>query len=511
MRNKYVSFSALFLMLTVCLFFMACSGDSGRPVSLTADPAKVAALRAQIQMDVSEAKGIGGGEGSSYQQSRSVYRSVMSAGTTDVPPVVKFLQDGTGESVYKNLPEYNNLASAAVYKIIPSPDDSVYIVWDIYEGSFPRFSNQPLRESYTFYTWDNGTMTDEDGNLITEDDIPVVVATGDIWRITKDGELSWFNGDGGDWGENNPAAGFAWNLMRYETYNRVKNFQMDGNGNLYGYKFQEDDTANSVILKYDPTAQTLTTVSVCQSNHPRFDVCGSYIFEENVRENAYFKVMPIANPSQSHLIPRAAYKTVQLYDSINNVVILESYGGEETLYTANDIANGLYTEFAYYSPYGADNIVTWDIPDSYDTLENSFIRNGKVYALLCNRSESKYRIYELSYSAENHKYTPSNEYIDVTACYDKLNFTEGKMNSTYLFYLDDNSHLWKVDASTGNPTGCTPPGVDIITDFAANETDVYITGKSGNTPVSGKINIESGVFTESETTDSLTVMATVDF
>ena len=359
-------------------------------------------------------------------------------------------------------------------------------------------------------------MTDEDGNTITEADIPVVVTTGDIWRITKDGELSWFNGDGGDWGENNPAANFAWNLKTYETYNRVKNFQMDKDGNLYGYKFQEGD-GNSVILKYDPTAQTLTTVSVCQSNHPRFDVCGDYIFEENVRENEYFKVIPIANPSQSHFIPRAASSTVQFYDSINNVIILDNPYGVETLGSASEIESQNCAAFSYYSPFTNDTIVSWERPGSvnYVTFESGFIRNRKVYALLGNNSdwsnngEYAYRIYELSYSTAEHKYTPSNEYIDVTACYDKLNFTESKMNSTALFYLD-NGHLKKVDASTGDRTDLTPTNVE-ITDFAANETDVYITGKRGNTPVSGKINIESGAFTESETTDSLTVMATVDF
>ena len=519
MRNKLVFYSAVILMLTGCLFFMGCFGDSNREhqISINSDPAKVAALRSQIKMDVSGAKGLGGGEGSEYNQSGSpycsVYRSVSSSLLSEIPPVVKFLQDGTGSSVYESLPEYTSLASAAVYKIIPSPDDSVYIVWDIYEGDIPRFSNKPLKESYTYYTWDDGTITDEDGNIITEDDIPVVVTTGNIWRISKDGVLTWFNGDGGDWEGNNPAANFAWNLMAYENYNKVKNFQMDKDGNLYGYKFQED-YGNSEILKYNPTSEELTTISICQSNYPRFDVCGSYIFEENVRENEYFKVIPIENPSQSHFIPRAASRTIQFYDSINDLIILESTWGVETLYTADDIEKDLYTEFAYYSPFEADNIVTWKNPDDwadYTAFEGGFIRDGKVYALLTNSTgDGDFRIYELSYSAENHTYTPSNEYIDVTSYYNKLNFTESKMNSNYLFYIDDDSHLWKVDASTGEVTDLTPQNIK-VTDFAANETDVYITGKKGSSSVSGKINIQSNEFIESQTTDTLTVMATVDF
>lgn len=519
LKKKSVEYSTLFLMLAVCMFFCGCPRNSGTQINMN-DPVKIAALQAQIKLDVSGAKSLGGGEGSNYQSSssRSAFRSVSrsATGTEGIPPFVKFLEDGTGHTVYESLPPYNNLDTAAVGSIIPSPDGSIYIAWDIYNGTWPRFSDKPLRESYGYVTWDNGTITDIDtGEVITEDDIPTVFATGLVWRISKDGKLTWFS-SGDD--PTQPGYDFLWDISTYMGSNHAKNFQIDKNGNLYGYKFLDIDydtfKEKVALVKYDPSAEILETLSECEGSFPFFEVCGDYIVEAGVEssDDGYFKVIPIANPSQSFLNSKAVYSIVQLYDSINDVVISDCRGSAETLYTQEDINNEngrYYSPFVFYAPFGEDNIVTWDLPDGYGdaSLEGSFIRNGNVYALL--NVGSSYKIHELSYSAENHRYTPSNNYIDVTSFYDKLDFSESKMNSTALFYLDG-SNIKKVDASSGTVTDITPSGV-AVTDFVANNTDVYITGSNGTSAVSGKINIASGEFTASDTTDSLTVMAAVDF
>ncbi len=488
MKKNLVLLKNVASVLCVCLTALIFSGCNWEQKQAQAK----AELLSKFQVDVSGAKSIGGGGTDSSR--RSVYGQVSSRSSKDeLMSLVKFKADGKSESIFKSLPEYSNLEFRSVTNIIVSPDDSVYIIWD--DG--PYFNNYAPYSANDNY---NPNYAEADKTVDTQ----IQIFTGRIWRITKDGELSWF--DEYDFThEGFPT--FPWKDS-YCAYEK----SIDKNGNLYA--LETSQTSNAKILQYNPDTQKIKTISVCLSSHPKFEVCGDYIFEWG---SGYIRVIPINDPDGYWYLARntsdTASYSVNFYDYLNDV-------------TTTNIGT-------FYSPFKTTNSVTVETPEQ--STVKPFIRGNQLYArVYCDYyswNETTYedehietdKIYALNYS--NHEYTlDDTKVIDVQEISSKLfdsysrDLPEKRMNSSGYFYLDSDTadffpHIMFVDGTTGAVQDLNtnlPSNIDIY-DIAVNDTDVYFTGTRGTTPISGKINIATGEYTNSGSSVPIKVLATVDF
>lgn len=451
----------------------------------------LAELRSQISVNVSGAKSIGGGGISDSSRSRSG-TVVSRSSSSDAVALVKFYSDGKTDSIFTSLPEYSNMEYLSVEDIVVSPDKSVYIIWKNASCEGPRFSNVPFTDQWNI-----------DYSAGTNMKPAVIFQTGNIWRITKDGELTWFNTyEITTYNGQETIPSFPWGT----TYNgHSYEYPIDKYGNLYAFESNYTSSENPKILQYNPNTQTVKTVSLCASNCANFTVCGDYIFESNTNSGSYLRVVPINDSDGYWYLARntSAYSSyyVNFYDYLNDVTTT--------------------SEGSYYSPFKTTNIVAFEKPEN--STVTPFIRGKKLYARVYSWNEASDKIYAMNYS--NHEYTlDESNVIDVTEISSKLfgsayeSISEKNMNSLGYFYLDSETdnffpHIMFVDGTTGNIRDLNtnlPSNIDIY-DIAVNETDVYFTGARGTTPISGKINISSGEYTNSGSSIPIKVLATVDF
>lgn len=471
------NFMYAFLFLATMMVLFSCNNDYQQKQAQV-----LAELRSQISVNVSGAKSIGGGGSSENSRSRSG-DAVSRSSASDVMSLVKFYSDGKSDSIFTSLPEYSNMEYCSVGSIVVSPDGSVYIVW-AQNTSAPSFSNVPFVDKMSI-----------DYSAGTNASPAVMLQTGQVWRITKDGELTWFNQY--EWGTmygQEPILSFPWGTNRAWNGNSYEYlYLIDKYGNLYAFESNYSSSSNPKILQYNPNTQTVKTVSLCATNSASFKIFGDYIIEYG-EYGDYTRVVPINDPDGYWYLSRNGNGSdIWFYDSINDV----GFGSP-----------------SLYSPFKPTNIVAFEKAEV--STVKPFFRGKKLYALV---SDSK--IYAMNYS--NHEYTlDESSVIDVTEISSKLfsngNIPEKNMNSLGYFYLDSDTvdffpHIMFVDGTTGTIRDLNtnlPSNIDIY-DIAVNETDVYFTGARGTTPISGKINIATGAYTNSGTSVPIKVLATVDF
>lgn len=492
-------FLTLSLFAVICAIFTACKHN-------TRNSKTPSQLFAEIRLNVSGAKTIGGGSGTNADGS-GINASVKRAILADDTPLVKFLNDGTCSSIFENFPEYNNLSFCVVEDLVVSPDESLYIIW----------KEQPLFNDYAPYTsYFNPDYTGEeesDGELIMN-----YLPTCNVWRITKTGELSFFDKNGRyvqDWNltNYNKAVGFHW------RYNEIlKSWPMDEKGNLYGFKWPPENMTSSTIVRLNPVTWEQTVIAETNTYLRDFILCKDYIvvicpsgsydtndYQENIT------VIPIDNPTNSYTLEDF---TFSFYDSVNDVI----YG-----YDKNNEPK------FYYSPFTSDCTVTFDTSEisEFCSIETALIRDGKTYYFIENNSSSEIKLYPVSYSLSEHKYTPEltgaitiSEYDLFTDYNSRFGINQKHISSNGYVYWNYNTQKFTyVDGSTGNTKTLgdnLPDDINMI-DFVLNDTDLYFTSSESdaeiwyNASASGKINIETGEYQASGLSVSINAMASVNY
>ena len=212
------NFMYAFLLLATMMVLFSCNNDYQQNQAQA-----LAELRSQISVNVSGAKSIGGGGSSENSRSRSG-AAVSRSSASDVMSLVKFYSDGKSDSIFTSLPEYSNMEYCSVDNIVVSPDGSIYIVWNTNGGVRPSFANVPFVDKWNI-----------DYTATTNGEPSVILQTGSIWRITKDGNLTWFNQyELGTMYGQEPILSFPWGTNQtWNGYSYEYDYPIDKYGNLY--------------------------------------------------------------------------------------------------------------------------------------------------------------------------------------------------------------------------------------------------------------------------------------